>query len=244
MKGRPRRAELEAVCQVPEMAIECLKVRCKPSDNGARSRSSRSGGRPEEAPRPSSGAGRQPPGAGYSGPPALSPASARTASARTASVQTGHDAVLMPSAPVPGVRVGVDTAEVTEVAASIARFGDRYLRRIYTDGELADCEGSPVVMARGLAARFAAKEATLKVLRPSGTIPGWRTIEVRRAPGGWPELHLRGAAEQLAVEAGLGGLSVSLTHHGELATAVVVGVCQPRREQRSDDGHTDPSSAR
>jgi holo-[acyl-carrier protein] synthase len=144
----------------------------------------------------------------------------------------------------PGVRVGVDTADVSEVAASIARFGDRYLGRIYTPGEIADCQGSPSVMARGLAARFAAKEATLKVLRPSGVSPGWRTIEVRRAAGGWPELHLRGLAEAMATEAGLGDLSVSLTHQGELATAVVVGVCQVRSGERSDDGCSDPAGAR
>ena len=79
------------------------------------------------------------------------------------------------------LRVGTDLVPVGEVADSVARFGDRYVGRIYTDHEFASCcQGTPSVVAAGLAARFAAKEATIKVLRPVGQQPDWRSIEIRR----------------------------------------------------------------
>jgi holo-[acyl-carrier protein] synthase len=120
------------------------------------------------------------------------------------------------------IRVGVDLTRVADVAESVAHFGDRYLRRIYTDHEIASCAGSPVVVAARLAARFAAKEAAVKVLRPTGARPAWRDIEVRRAPDGACDLHLTGYAARLAEEAGINDVAVSLTHEGEMAAAVVI----------------------
>src|ERR1039458_9884587 len=64
-------------------------------------------------------------------------------------------------------RVGMDIAFVGDVAESIARFGDRYVCRIFTPHEISCCVGSRAATAEGLAARFAAKEATIKVLRPT-----------------------------------------------------------------------------
>jgi holo-[acyl-carrier protein] synthase len=78
------------------------------------------------------------------------------------------------------VRVGADLAGVQQVVDSVARFGDRYLRRVYTEHEIACCPGLPSVAAAGLAARFAAKEATIKVLRPVDFQPDWRSIEITR----------------------------------------------------------------
>lgn len=123
-----------------------------------------------------------------------------------------------------GLRVGVDLTLVDDVAASIARFGDRYVRRLFTQHEIDCCAGGLATMAPGMAARFAAKEATIKVLRPSGARPAWTTIEVRRQPDGWCRLHLTGAAADLAESEGLEHLAVSLSHEGNLATAVVVAV--------------------
>ena len=68
------------------------------------------------------------------------------------------------------IRVGTDLTCVADVASSIERFGDRYLRRLFTDHELDATGGAP----ERLAARFAAKEATVKVLRPTGAQPDWR----------------------------------------------------------------------
>jgi len=130
-----------------------------------------------------------------------------------------------------GMRVGLDLVEIAEVAESVERFGDRYVSRIYTDHEITCCKredrdgpGTTYVM-ESLAARFAAKEAVLKVLRPVDEQPAWRTIELYRMTGGWCEIRLSGRAAELATEAGLGELSVSLSHEAAVAAAVVVGWC-------------------
>ncbi len=131
----------------------------------------------------------------------------------------------------PMVRVGIDLTSVDEVAASIARFGDRYVARMFTPHEQAFCrigdgpEANRPYRVESLAARFAAKEAVLKVLRPTGPRPPWRDIEVYRTDGGWCELRLSGSAAGLAARAGIDRWSVSLTHHEALAAAVVVGMC-------------------
>lgn len=130
----------------------------------------------------------------------------------------------------PTVRVGIDLTSVTEVAASVARFGDRYIERMFTPHERACCrhqdrpETPDTYRVESLAARFAAKEAALKVLRPPGSRPPWRDIEVYRTEGGWCEMRLWGSAAALAAGAGINQWSVSLTHHDSMAAAVVVGI--------------------
>jgi holo-[acyl-carrier protein] synthase len=121
------------------------------------------------------------------------------------------------------MRVGTDLVHVREIEAAAARFGDRYLQRLYTDHELTTCAGEP---AR-LAARFAAKEATIKVLRPVDARPDWRAIEVHRHPSGACDLVLTGTAAEQAAAAGITGLAVSLAHEGDVATAVVVATVRP-----------------
>jgi holo-[acyl-carrier protein] synthase len=117
-------------------------------------------------------------------------------------------------------RVGIDLVSVDAVAESVRTHGDRYLERIFTARERADCGRD----AQKLAARFAAKEATLKVLRPGpeDSVP-WSSIEVVRNPGGWVDLELGGRAAELAAVFGITGLTVSVTHEGNLAAAVVLG---------------------
>ncbi|MGH9018117.1 MAG: holo-ACP synthase [Acidimicrobiales bacterium] len=124
-----------------------------------------------------------------------------------------------------GLRVGTDLVPVAEVADSVARFGDRYLGRVYTAHELACCQGPPSVVAAGLAARFAAKEATIKVLRPVDHQPQWRSIEIRRHSTGWCEVHLADTAARLAESQGIGPMAVSMTHEAGMAAAVVVALC-------------------
>jgi holo-[acyl-carrier protein] synthase len=128
------------------------------------------------------------------------------------------------------IRVGTDVTAVHQVAESVRRFGVRYLERIYTEHEIGSCVGEPLVEAASLAARFAAKEATIKVLRPVGHQPDWRSVEVRRDPGGWCTMALTGRAAALADQAGITDLAVSLTHEGDLAAAVVVALCRSETE--------------
>lgn len=122
------------------------------------------------------------------------------------------------------MRVGIDLVRVADIAQSLSQFGERYVARVFTDGERSDCDRDPAHRLQRLAARFAAKEAALKVLRPRAdqAIP-WRSIEVQRAGGGWPELRLHGPAAAAAAEARLAELSLSMSHEGDWATAVVVG---------------------
>ncbi len=119
------------------------------------------------------------------------------------------------------ISVGVDLVSVTDVRDSVALFGDRYLRRVFTAGELVECQAwaDPVPH---LAARFAAKEAVIKALRVEDAQPPWTSMEVRRHPQAGPEIRLTGAAARLAVDRGVGTLSLSLSHEGEMAGAVVV----------------------
>ena len=120
--------------------------------------------------------------------------------------------------------MGMDVVTIEEVADSLAIFGDRYVGRLFTEHEVASCRGSASSVAAGLAARFAAKEAAIKVLRPSTHQPEWRSIEVRRHPNGWCALHLSDSAARLAREQGISDMAVSLTHDRAIAAAVVVAL--------------------
>ena len=121
------------------------------------------------------------------------------------------------------LRVGTDLVHVPEVAASIDRFGTRYLRRVYTDAELDTCRSGSTWSCERLAARFAAKEAVLKVLRPQQGV-SVRDIEVGLDAWGAPAVHLAGAARQRAVAIGLADGTVSISHDGTYAMAVYAAV--------------------
>ena len=120
------------------------------------------------------------------------------------------------------VGMGTDLAEIGRVKRSIDRFGDRFLERVYTPGEIAYCM-SKKGFAESFAARFAAKEAGAKALG-TGMSYGvsWKEFEVTRAMSGKPSLVLNGRAAALAAEMGVANISLSLTHTRDLAMAVVV----------------------
>jgi holo-[acyl-carrier protein] synthase len=124
-----------------------------------------------------------------------------------------------------GLRVGVDLTLVEDVERSIERFGDRYVRRLFTGHEIESCSNGPELVPSGLAARFAAKEALIKVLRPGPRQPDYRSIEVLRHPEGWCELKLSGTAAEMAEASCVRKLSLSLTHEAGMAAAVVVAMC-------------------
>jgi len=119
------------------------------------------------------------------------------------------------------LRVGADVVTVEEVSEAIARFGDRYLMRLFTPQELSSCQGVPSVRAASLAARYAAKEATFKVLRPAAGLD-YRSMEVVRRDGGWCELALHGGARRQADQDRLGHFALSMSHDGGMAAAVVI----------------------
>jgi holo-[acyl-carrier protein] synthase len=132
----------------------------------------------------------------------------------------------MATASTPGTcRVGMDLAAVSDVEAAIGAHGDRYLRRVFTAHELDCCRRAGGWSHESLAARFAAKEATIKVLQPEGNQPDWNCMEVRRQPGGSCKLSLSGTAARMAESAGITSLSLSMTHDGDVAAAVVFALC-------------------
>jgi holo-[acyl-carrier protein] synthase len=119
--------------------------------------------------------------------------------------------------------VGLDLVCTDSVQAAIREHGDRYLQRIYTDGELRDCAGDPT----RLAARFAVKEATMKALGRDDEPIAWTSIAVDSDHAGRPSVQLTGAAAELARQRGITDLAVSLTHEGPLAAAVVLAEVKP-----------------
>jgi holo-[acyl-carrier protein] synthase len=119
--------------------------------------------------------------------------------------------------------VGTDLIETKRIEVSIERFGDRFLERVFTAGEVAYCLRKKKNAAESFAARFAAKEAGAKALG-TGISRGvtWKELEVRREANGRPTLHLSGRAAELAGIMGVRRMQLSLTHSRELAMAVVV----------------------
>src|SRR5260370_42164438 len=89
--------------------------------------------------------------------------------------------------------LGTDLMEIERVQQSIDRFGERFLHRVFTEGEIAYCQRKKKHSAESFAARFAAKEAAAKALGTGiSRGVGWREIEVRRGPGGRPKVGFSG----------------------------------------------------
>jgi holo-[acyl-carrier protein] synthase len=121
------------------------------------------------------------------------------------------------------LRCGIDMIAVARIADGHARFGERFLRRFFTDAEIAYCtQASGAAQAERLAARFAAKEAVAKALGTGIGDVGWREIEVGAHASGRPVLMLHGAAAARAEALGLREWDISLTHTGDMACAVCV----------------------
>jgi holo-[acyl-carrier protein] synthase len=120
------------------------------------------------------------------------------------------------------VGTGIDIAQVPRIQQSIERFGQRFLERVYTTGEMRYCD-SKANRAERYAARFAAKEAAMKALG-TGWNHGvrWRDCEVVRLPGGRPTIQFHGKAEEFAAKLGVKNATLSITHTKEQAFAQVI----------------------
>jgi len=120
------------------------------------------------------------------------------------------------------VGTGVDLAEVPRIQASIERFGEKFIHRIYTPREIAYVERKANKFER-YAARFAAKEAGMKAIG-TGWRRGvtWQDFEVANLPTGKPTLLLHGVAAKFAQRLGVKNVSLSLTHTRELGMAHVI----------------------
>lgn len=120
------------------------------------------------------------------------------------------------------VGTGIDIVEVPRVAATLERFGERFLNRVFTPAEIRYCD-SKLNRAERYAARFAAKEAGLKAIG-TGLRGGisWRELEVSREPGGRPTLSFSGKAAAFAARIGARRTSLSLSHTAQHAIAQVL----------------------
>jgi holo-[acyl-carrier protein] synthase len=122
------------------------------------------------------------------------------------------------------VEVGIDVVEIARVQGVLERHGERFLRRIYTERERARYRGR----VQELAARFAAKEATMKALGTGIRGVRWRDIEILSNPRGKPIIVLHGTALRRAALLGLVHWSVSLTHsRGDAIAIVIAAKVQP-----------------
>ena len=115
--------------------------------------------------------------------------------------------------------LGLDMVEIARIEGAIARWGTRFLRRVYTEAEIRYCRNR----VPELAVRFAAKEAAMKALGTGIRGVGWREIEILTNQEGAPSVYLYGRARSRSEELGLNDLAVSLSHSREYAIASVVG---------------------
>jgi holo-[acyl-carrier protein] synthase len=129
--------------------------------------------------------------------------------------------------------IGVDLVQIPRMREVITRWDERFLRRVFTDAEIAYCRARRDPVPH-FAARFAAKEAAMKALG-TGLRLGvrWRELEVRRERGQAPRLLLHGRSREIGLARGGRAMLLALTHDGDYALAQAMLV--------ADEPHTDPA---
>jgi holo-[acyl-carrier protein] synthase len=116
------------------------------------------------------------------------------------------------------LKTGIDIIEIPRIQAALDRHGERFLKRVFTEMEIAECRGR----ADALAVRFAAKEAATKALGTGIGPVSWREVETLQKLSGEPYLVLHGTAKRIAKCLGLATWAISLSHSRDNAVAVVV----------------------
>jgi phosphopantethiene--protein transferase domain len=127
------------------------------------------------------------------------------------------------------IGIGVDVIECSRIQRSIERFGERFLHRVFTDGEI-EYSMSMKFPERHLAARFAGKEAVAKAFGTGiGKAMGWRNIDIRKKESGEPFLVFSGPAKAFAAERGVTSALITLSHteNYAVACAVLEGTSSP-----------------
>jgi holo-[acyl-carrier protein] synthase len=141
--------------------------------------------------------------------------------------------------PAGTTELGIDIIKVDRIRASLARFGERFSKRVLTVNEQRYVRARPETFA----GRWAAKEAVSKVLGLGVRGIGWRDIEIERLPTGQPAVRLHGRAAARAEQLGMDRIAVSITHESDYAVAIAFGirttggryVFPPDIEDRLDD---------
>jgi holo-[acyl-carrier protein] synthase len=119
-------------------------------------------------------------------------------------------------------QIGIDIIEIARIRQALSRWGERFLKRIYTESEIRLYQDK----LESLAVRFAGKEAVIKALNPPKGDIIWREIEILTEPDGKPVVHLHGKALEIARASGISGLEISLSHSRENAVALVISVIE------------------
>jgi holo-[acyl-carrier protein] synthase len=125
-----------------------------------------------------------------------------------------------PPVPEGTTELGIDIIKVERIAAALKKFGDRFPRRVLTEGEQRYVRNRP----ENFAGRWAAKEAVSKVLGLGVRGVGWTEIEIVRLPTGAPSVRLSGRAKRRADQLGMGRIAVSISHEGDYAVAIAFGI--------------------
>jgi holo-[acyl-carrier protein] synthase len=115
--------------------------------------------------------------------------------------------------------IGIDIIEIVRIKKAVARWDKRFLNRIYTETEIALCQGN----TESLAVRFAGKEAVMKALVAPVNAATWKEIEILSGADGEPLVRLYGQALSTAARLGLSGFAISLSHSRNNAIALVIG---------------------
>ncbi len=130
-----------------------------------------------------------------------------------------HDPVGMPI-----LGLGTDIIEVVRIGQMIERHGEVFLNRVYTEEEIRYCQRRKEY-AQHFAGRWAAKEAVMKTLGTGWSRGvGWRDIEVCSSRSGRPSIELRGGAREIALQAGICEVLISISHCRSFATATAIAV--------------------
>jgi holo-[acyl-carrier protein] synthase len=116
--------------------------------------------------------------------------------------------------------LGIDIIRVERIRDALARFGERFSKRVLTESERRYVRDRPETFA----GRWAAKEAVSKVLGLGVRGIGWKDIEVQRLPTGQPAVRLHGRAARRADQLGMGRIALSITHESDYAVAIAFGV--------------------
>lgn len=127
--------------------------------------------------------------------------------------------------------IGVDIVEIGRIKEAVESWGEKFLRRVYTESELAAYRNKP----SSLAARFACKEAVMKLLGTGRMGINWQEIETLSHTSGQPRVNLYGRAQVKADEMGIKEIAVSLSHSKEYAIAYVSAVSETNHPEESDD---------
>ena len=117
---------------------------------------------------------------------------------------------------------GIDMIEIARIKKAVARWGERFLHRVYTDPEIQFYGKKP----QSLAARFACKEAVMKLLGTRREGVNWLEVETLSLPSGKPLINLYGRAQNKANQLGIKEIAVSISHSKEYAIASVIGTAE------------------